>query len=276
MVLVEPEQGVGVHTLATRRHREASSWDKKPRSIEAAVRNGRPRQRQLPRPQLDPRPSSTPALPPPARPHLSHPLPARPRAHPPPGAGTPRRRAGTRGCCSGTRSRSAAPGRPATHSGAERAGRFIRSPSSGCTNLRPCPHPEARPEPEVTSSNRAPAVSSCECCVFTCGSLFPALLQPCSCFLSSWPGSPHHALHLLQAVLRHRARPPPPWLGSLLTYCTSWLCCGPKPPPPGPALSSHPRLLTCILLGPPLMHRTLPLMLEQPQKGSRELPFFLT
>lgn len=134
----------GVHMPAARRRREASAWDKKPRSTEAAVKN-RPRQRQLPRPELDPGPPSTPALPSPARPDLPHSRPARPRAHPPPGAGTPRRRAGTRGCCSGTRSRSAAPGRPATHSGAERAGRFIRSPSSGCTNLRPCPHPEARP-----------------------------------------------------------------------------------------------------------------------------------
>lgn len=74
----------------------------------------------------DPRPPTAPD------PGLLHPgpaspTPARPRAHPPPGAGTPRRRAGTRGCCSGTRSRSAAPGRPATHSVAERPGRLIRS-----------------------------------------------------------------------------------------------------------------------------------------------------
>lgn len=40
--------------------------------------NGRPRQHQLPRPQPDPRPSSTPALPPPARPCLPQPRPARP------------------------------------------------------------------------------------------------------------------------------------------------------------------------------------------------------
>lgn len=119
---------------------------------EAAGRSDRPSQRQQPRLRPDPRLALTPAFPTPPQPG-----PARPRAHPPPDAGTPRRRAGTRGCCSGTRSRSAAPGRPATHSVAERAGRLIRSLPRAAPISAPCPHPEVRPGPEVTLSNRAPA-----------------------------------------------------------------------------------------------------------------------
>lgn len=58
-----------------------------------------------------------PARPPLVAPDTPAPPPAPRRgAHPPPGAERPRRRAGTRGCCSGTRSRSAAPGKPATQS----------------------------------------------------------------------------------------------------------------------------------------------------------------
>lgn len=211
-------------------------------------------------PTRPPPPPSTPALPPsssPTGPSPPPPGPARPRAHPPPDAGTPRRRAGTRGCCSGTRSRSAAPGRPATHSGAERAGRFIRSPSSGCTNLRPCPHPEARPEPEVTSSSRAPALSSRGCCVFSCGDPVPALLLPGPALLTTRPISFRACSGIVRTRLHHSwgpsTRTPLPGLAPALPAARLLpdLRSSPSPPPPGPALGSHPRLLTCILLAAP-------------------------
>lgn len=235
------------------------------------MRSDRSGQRQPTRPRSDPRPPSTPALPPrsPTRPPPPPPGPASARPGPAlthlQAQGRP---AGAQELADVAQALALVPRlrvdlqHTAALSGPDASSAPL---PRGCTNLRPCPHPEARLGPEVTSSNRGPFPRRLRLRL----RLSPprprfspvcALLLPLPAPLTTRSVSFGPCSGIVRTRLLRRRRPstrtPLPGLAQALPPADlgSSPCSGlPSPPPDRPSAGR-----TSLI-----MHRTLPLLPEE-------------